>query len=127
MRRVVLFAVPLALLLAGCGGETVSPVAETVVGKVSTPTTTTAAPTLPTGHAAAGAQVFQTAGCGACHTLAAAKSTGTVGPDLDKLAPDLAAIEKQVINGGNGMPPFKGSLSDQQIADVSQYVYESTH
>lgn len=30
-----------------------------------------------------GVQVFDSAGCGGCHTLAAAGSTGTTGPDLD--------------------------------------------
>jgi cytochrome c oxidase subunit 2 len=37
------------------------------------------------GGAAAGKAVFANNGCGACHTLQAAKSTGKVGPDLDKL------------------------------------------
>ena len=34
---------------------------------------------------AAGAAVFKNNGCGACHTLTAAKASGKVGPDLDKL------------------------------------------
>jgi cytochrome c oxidase subunit 2 len=34
---------------------------------------------------AAGKKAFADNGCGACHTLAAAGSSGTVGPDLDKL------------------------------------------
>jgi cytochrome c2 len=37
------------------------------------------------GTSAAGKQAFNDNGCGACHTLAAAGSTGTIGPDLDKL------------------------------------------
>lgn len=37
------------------------------------------------GGSAAGKTVFVTNGCGACHTLKAAGSTGKVGPDLDKL------------------------------------------
>lgn len=41
-------------------------------------TTTTAA------NAAAGKQVFAANGCGSCHTLKAAGSTGTIGPDLDE-------------------------------------------
>ena len=32
---------------------------------------------------AEGAQLFEANGCGGCHTLAAAGSTGTTGPDLD--------------------------------------------
>jgi cytochrome c2 len=34
---------------------------------------------------AAGKQAFNDNGCGACHALAAAGSTGSIGPDLDKL------------------------------------------
>lgn len=35
-----------------------------------------------------GGQVFATAGCGACHTFAAAESAGNVGPNLDTNLPD---------------------------------------
>jgi mono/diheme cytochrome c family protein len=125
MRRVVL-VLPLALLLAGCGGKVVSPTPETVVGTLPEPTETTAGPTLPEGDATAGKPVFVSSGCGACHTMKAANATGTVGPNLDDLKAELAKIEEQVVNGGGGMPPFKGQLTDQQIADVSQYVYDST-
>jgi mono/diheme cytochrome c family protein len=128
MRCGILIAVPAAaLVLAGCGTTTVQPLPETVVGPLQVPTTTTQGPSLPKGNAAAGKSVFVTASCGACHTMSAAGSHGTVGPNLDDLKPDLAKIESQVINGGGGMPPFKGTLTDQQIADVSQYVYDSTH
>ncbi len=47
----------------------------------------------------AGAQVFAANGCGGCHVLAAAGSTGAVGPNLDKsLAPDdhAADIEEMI-------------------------------
>ena len=37
------------------------------------------------GGAASGKAVFTANGCGSCHTLTAAGTTGTVGPDLDKL------------------------------------------
>jgi cytochrome c oxidase subunit 2 len=43
-------------------------------------TTTTASPST-----AAGLAAFNSYGCSGCHTLTAAKATGTVGPDLDKL------------------------------------------
>ena len=128
MRGAIAIAVPAAaLLLAGCGGETVKPVPVAVVGPLSVPTTTTQGPSLPKGNAAAGKSVFVSAGCGGCHTLKAAGSHGTVGPNLDQVKPELTKIQTQVINGGGGMPPFKGALTDKQIADVSQYVYDSTH
>jgi mono/diheme cytochrome c family protein len=126
MRRLALIAIPVALLLAGCGGPTVTPEAETVIGSLPK-TTTQAAPKLPKGNASDGKGVFASAGCGGCHTLKEANASGTVGPNLDQLKPALPAIQEQVINGGGGMPPFKGQLSDQQIADVSQFVYDSTH
>jgi len=37
-----------------------------------------------------GLAVFNANGCGACHTLAAAKAAGKVGPDLDKLKQEAA-------------------------------------
>ena len=127
MRRLALIAIPVALLLAGCGGTTVSPKAETVVGSLPQQTTTQAGPKLPEGDSAAGKGVFASAGCSGCHTLQAAGASGTVGPNLDDLKPELPAIQEQVINGGGGMPPYKGQLSDQQIADVAAFVFQSTH
>jgi cbb3-type cytochrome c oxidase subunit III len=71
-----------------------------------------------------GAAIFK-AKCGSCHTLAAAKTTGTVGPNLDQLKPPLATIRTQVINGGGVMPAFKDTLSDAQIEAVSKYVADN--
>jgi mono/diheme cytochrome c family protein len=126
MRRALLATIPLALLLAGCGGTTITPTPETVIGTVPK-SAQPSAPKLPKGDATRGKAVFASAGCGGCHTLKAAGSTGTVGPNLDQLKPDLVRIETQVINGGGPMPPYKGQLTDQQIADVSQFVYTATH
>ena len=71
--------------------------------------------------------MFASSGCGGCHTLKAAGSTGTVGPNLDQLKPPLDRIVVQVENGGGPMPAFKGQLTDKQIQDVAAYVYASTH
>lgn len=73
-------------------------------------------------HAAAGAAVFAKAGCGGCHTLAAAKATGNVGPNLDSLQPTYLQVQQQVVNGSGVMPSFKSSLSAQQIRDVAAFV-----
>jgi mono/diheme cytochrome c family protein len=70
---------------------------------------------------AAGKTVF-TANCGTCHTLKEAGTSGTVGPNLDELEPDLATVEGQVESGGGGMPAFKGQLSPEEITDVATYV-----
>jgi len=72
--------------------------------------------------ATAGAAVFESAGCGTCHTFAKANARGNVGPNLDALKPAYDAVLKQVTNGGGGMPAFKAQLSAKQIRDVSAYV-----
>ena len=73
-------------------------------------------------NAAAGAAVFKSAGCGACHTLARAGSDGQIGPNLDHLQPSYQQVLKQVTNGGGAMPAFKGQLTAKQIRDVAAYV-----
>lgn len=68
-----------------------------------------------------GKSIFAT-NCASCHTLKAAAATGTIGPNLDDLKPSFARAKKQVINGGGGMPPFKGKLTDAQIDAVARFV-----
>jgi len=70
----------------------------------------------------AGAKAFKDAGCGGCHALAAAATSGTVGPNLDQLKPDAARVERQVRNGGNGMPSFSTKLSDEKIRLIASFV-----
>jgi cytochrome c6 len=126
-RRPLVIAATLlcAVVLAGCGSEGVSsPTPNTVIGTLA------AAPTFPAFHLKGdptkGKAVFASSGCGNCHTLAAAHSTGTIGPNLDSLKPDYRAVTAQVTNGGGQMPAFKSTLSTQQIADVAAYVVTST-
>jgi mono/diheme cytochrome c family protein len=94
-------------------------------GSPGTTTTTTTAPTL-TGNATAGAPVWVSSGCGGCHTLAAAASTGTLGPNLDDSKPTSQVVILQVTNGGSPMPAFGNQLTPQQIADLAAYVVAST-
>ena len=89
------------LLAAGCGGK----------GHENSSGSTSSLP---------GAKVFDRAGCGGCHTLSAAKSKGTVGPDLDQLRPDAQTVERQVRNGGVGMPSFSKKLNEVQISQVDR-------
>jgi mono/diheme cytochrome c family protein len=85
--------------------------------------TTTTTPTPSGGGAnAKGKQVFESAGCGGCHTLKDAGTSGNVGPNLDTLKPSKDTVAKQVTNGGGGMPPFKGQLSPALIEAVAAYV-----
>ena len=132
---IALFAAQLtAVLVLAEVGEADEPVAEgteTTEPTETTPTETTPTETTPTettgaeGDPAAGKEVF-VANCGSCHTLADAGTTGTIGPDLDALAPPYDTVVTQVTNGGGGMPPFKDTLSQQQIQDVAAYVSSAT-
>ncbi len=76
-----------------------------------------------TADAAAGKEVFSEE-CSVCH--GATGHGGNGGPDLRTmpLAKTQAGAEKQVTNGGGGMPAFKGTLSEEEIANVAAYVSE---
>ena len=116
--RMWILAVALAALVvavAGCGG-----------GDDDSGSATTTPPAETTTEGGAdGAAVFASAGCGNCHTLAAAGSSGTTGPNLDDLTPDKETVEAQVRSGGGGMPAFEGQLSDAEIDAVATYVADS--
>jgi cytochrome c oxidase subunit 1 len=92
----------------------------TVTGGAAAPSTAGGAP------AVAGKAVFASAGCGGCHTLAAARATGTVGPNLDQSKPSHALVVQRVTNGKGAMPSFKTQLTSEQIEDVAAYVVAST-
>jgi mono/diheme cytochrome c family protein len=118
VRTALLLAAAVLLLLgvAACGGDD-----DESAG------TTPAATQAETGGGGEedGAAVYASAGCGGCHTLAAAGSTGAVGPNLDDLMPSKEQVEDQVRSGGGGMPSFADQLSDAQIAAVAEYVSSS--
>jgi PQQ-dependent dehydrogenase (methanol/ethanol family) len=76
------------------------------------------------GKAVSGMEVFTT-NCGSCHTLAAAGTTGSVGPNLDEAKPSQSKVENQVKSGGTIMPAFQNKLSEEEITKVSEYVSES--
>jgi len=73
-----------------------------------------------------GASIFASAGCGSCHTLEAAGSSGTIGPDLDDSGPPRELVIERVTKGMGAMPSFSDSLSDEQIEAVADYVAKST-
>jgi mono/diheme cytochrome c family protein len=129
-RRTALFLVLLAgafgLVAAGCGGEeekTATP--ETTEGSVPTPTETTETETggAVEGDPAAGKEVFLGgSGCGGCHTLADAGTTGAVGPVLDETQPSYDLVVDRVTNGQGAMPAFSSSLSEEDIQNVAAYI-----
>ena len=112
-RAFVLAVLPaaLAIAVAGCGGGG---------GDGTTEAATTTSTT--SGDAAAGKEVFASAGCGGCHTLSAAGSSGSVGPNLDDASPSYDHVVTQVTNGGGAMPSFEDDLTEQQIQDVAAFV-----
>jgi mono/diheme cytochrome c family protein len=94
-----------------------------------------------TGDATAGKAVFTSAGCGACHTFKAAGSSGTVGPDLDKLAESAkkanrgsltAFAHESIVDPGAYVAPgyapgimpgnFGTTLTDKQLADLVAFI-----
>jgi mono/diheme cytochrome c family protein len=106
VRRIAPIALALAsiaLLTSGCGGK-----------KSASPDRQ--------GNGSPGAAVFADAGCGGCHTMATAGATGKAGPNLDVLRPNQQRVERQVKNGGNGMPPFADKLSAAEIEQVAGFV-----
>jgi mono/diheme cytochrome c family protein len=125
---------PLAIFLvfaAGCstnkpGEKTVSPLPTKVVGTVPKAEVASVPAQYKNGDATAGKAVFESAGCKGCHTLKDAGASGTVGPNLDQAKPPLSLVVNRVVNGQGGMPPFKGQLTDKQIADVAAYVVKAT-
>jgi mono/diheme cytochrome c family protein len=78
------------------------------------------------GDPAAGEQVFASSGCGGCHVLEAAGSSGAVGPNLDESQPDLELVVDRVTHGQGVMPAFGDDLSEQQIQDVAAFVVDAT-
>ena len=122
-----LVAVALALVAAGCGGDdedTATPtVTETTGGTETDGGATTDEPV--EGDVANGEEVFATAGCGGCHTLSAAGTNGSVGPNLDDASPSYDKVVERVTNGQGVMPSFKDDLSAQEINDVAAFVSSS--
>ena len=60
--------------------------------------------------------------CGSCHTLSAAGTSGSVGPNLDDVSLDASAIEGIVRDGRGGMPALGDKLSDDEISAVAAFV-----
>jgi cytochrome c oxidase subunit 2 len=133
MRRRLLLALALGVLLAGCGGETtVAPTAETVIGTLPGAGTVNVAK----GDPAAGKEIFtKTAqpACSSCHTYAAASSTATVGPNLDQglQGKDADFILESIVNPSAEVTPgftdimpkdYGTKLDEKQLADLVAFL-----
>ena len=90
-------------------------------------------PTVPGGP---GAQVFANNGCGACHVLAAAGTSGAVGPSLDEVLPGQsnAMIEQSIVDPGaiieqgfdNIMPAgFGESITPEDLKLLVKYLADN--
>ena len=134
MRRLTTTAlIGLAALASGCvpagdAGQHVAsaPVATPAPAPVATPAaapTPAATLTPATAETAAGKALFNDWSCSACHTLAAAGASGSIGPSFDGNAKINPAYATAVITTGQGaMPAFGGQLSDAQIATLANYI-----
>jgi len=65
--------------------------------------------------------------CGVCHTLQAAGSTGTIGPNLDQLKPQMSQIIAAVTDGIGVMQAWENILTYEEIQAVAYYVFSSTN
>jgi mono/diheme cytochrome c family protein len=88
-------------------------------------------------EAAAGRQIFDDQGCGRCHALAAADSSGTTGPDLDEAlrGTSRAFIRKSIVDpnaeieegfSAGVMPTdFAEKLSDRELDQLVDFLEQS--
>ncbi|MAQ16935.1 MAG: sulfite oxidase [Sandaracinus sp.] len=60
--------------------------------------------------------------CGTCHTLSEAATTGSVGPNLNALAPSEERIATAITNGVGAMPAYGDRLTPEQIQQIAAYV-----
>ncbi|HEY1538587.1 MAG TPA: c-type cytochrome [Solirubrobacteraceae bacterium] len=74
------------------------------------------------GDPIAGKKLFLTVGCSGCHSLKAAGSTGTQGPDLDLANPSPSRVLAQLTNPGGLMPSFASKLTLTQKRNIAAFV-----
>jgi len=112
----VLVAALAAVALVGCGGEE---------GGGPPPAADT------------GEQVFTSQGCGGCHTLEAAGTNGSVGPNLDQALANRSAefIRRSIVEPGARVAPgfpdvmpgdYGRRLSSQELTALVDYLARTT-
>jgi ubiquinol-cytochrome c reductase cytochrome b subunit len=77
---------------------------------------------LTTNSSIQGSELFLKAGCQYCHGIAG--KGGTKGPDLTRVASRMGPdqIKARILVGPEGMPSFAGSLSDQEIQTLVDFL-----
>lgn len=126
----------------GGAAETAATEGGSTEGTTSEPGTTgeTAAtePSAPAGDAVAGKGIFASAGCGTCHTLQDAGTSGAVGPNLDEVlkGKDADFIHESIINPdaeiADGFEPglmpqtYGDQFDDKQVSDLVAYLADAT-
>src|SRR3954463_15671539 len=127
-------------------GKSATPAPTTSTSTTTTTTSTTTSTstsTTPSSPSAAGLSVFNANGCSSCHALSAAKATGTIGPNLDKLAtyakqahkPLTPFVHESIVNPDayvqpgypkGVMPPtFGQSLTKTQLDELVNFLVQS--
>lgn len=84
------------------------------------------AKTTPAAPAGPGKEAFVST-CGGCHTLSAAGTSGTTGPNLGDLKPSEALVLSAIKNGGSGsgaMP--KGLAQGAKAEEIAQFVAKAS-
>ncbi len=109
-----LIVVAFIVIAAGCGGN----------NKHNAPApanNTGANEPAPMNNTTTTAEATYKAQCVGCH---AADMSGGVGPNLQKVGGQLTAeqISTQIHNGGGGMPAYKGTLTEDQITALTDWL-----
>jgi len=116
---VILLSLTLILFLGACGQKNQAGENQGTTGG----TTTGGATTGGTSGGTANAEAIFKQNCVACHGN---NLEGKLGPNtnLQKVGAKLSKdqIVNQIKNGGNGMTPFKGVLSDDQINALADWL-----
>ena len=109
-----LIVVAFIAIAAGCGGNNKN--------NAPAPANNTGAnEPAPTNNTTTTAEATYKAQCVGCH---AADMSGGVGPNLQKVGAKLTAeqISTQIHNGGGGMPAYKGTLTEDQITALTDWL-----
>lgn len=97
-------------------------------GPAAAPATPAPAPALSAATREQGRTLFATYSCNACHALADASASGSIGPSLDGNRNLTKAYVIDTVNSGRGaMPSFAGQMSDEEIATLADYIVGAAH